>query len=104
MATRFGGKFGTSHSTMTDAAALISDIARKCPEITRIVHSVITSHRGSSGSSRRIKMQPDGHAIKLSVTANASHQVLYIYTSDKEAAQKFIKEGAEKKHFHVSIT
>ena len=102
MKTRSGGKFGTKHSTLTDAGAIIADIAAKCEHVTKVIHGVITVPRGSSGSSRRVKIQQVGHALKLAVIAGASHQELFIYATDKEAAQQYIKLGAEKENFTVN--
>ncbi|MCR4285779.1 MAG: DUF2103 domain-containing protein [Candidatus Kaiserbacteria bacterium] len=102
MKTRSGGKFGTKHCTLTDAGAIIADIASKCEHVTRVIHGVITVPRGSSGSSRKVKIQLVGHALKVSVVAGASHQELFIYATDKMAAQEYIRAGAKEKNFKVS--
>ena len=102
MKTRSGGKFGKNHSTLTEAGAIIADIATKCEHVTRVIHGVITVPRGSSGSSRRVKIQQVGHALKLAVVAGASHQELFIYATDNLAALEFIKMGAEKENFTVN--
>jgi len=102
MKYRSGGKFGKNHSSLTDAGAIIADIAVKCEHVTKVIHGVITVPRGSSGSSRRVKIQEDGYALKLAVTAGASHQELFIYATNKLAAVEFIRAGAEKAHFSVT--
>lgn len=102
MKTRSGGKFGKNHSTLTEAGAVIADIACKSEYVTKVIHGVITVSRVSSGNSRRVKIQQVGHALKLAVVAGASHQELFIYATDKEAAQQYIKLGAEKENFTVT--
>lgn len=102
MKARSGGKFGKNHSSLTDAGAIIADIAEKCEHVTRVIQGVISRPRGSSGSSRRVKIQYIGHALKLAVIAGASHQELFIYATDKEAAMQYIRTGAEKENFTVT--
>lgn len=103
MKTRSGGKFGKNHSTLTEAGAIIADIAAKCEHVTKVIHGVITVPRGSSGSSRRVKIQQAGHALKVAVVAGASHQELFVYATDRDAAQLYIKLGAEKENFKVTF-
>lgn len=102
MKTRSGGKFGKNHSTLTEAGAIIADIAAKCEHVTKVIHGVITVPRGSSGSSRRVKIQHVGHALKLAVIAGASHQELFIYATNNPATVEFIRAGAEKANFSVT--
>lgn len=102
MKTRSGGKFGKNHSTLTDAGAIIADIAAKCEHVTKVIHGVIKVPRGSSEGSRRVKILQVGQALKLAVAAGASHQELFVYVTDMGAAQQYIKAGAEKANFSVT--
>ena len=103
MKSRFGGKWGTNHCTVTDAAATIGDIAIECPAVTKVVQGIITSSRKTSGSSRRVKILKDGHALRVAVTGGASHQVLYVYSSDSTKTVELIRVRAMKVHFNVTV-
>ena len=100
MKKRNGGKFGKKHGTLTDAAVVIADIAHACPHVTRVLPGVISSPRGSSGSGRRVKVVHEGHALRLSVTGNASHQEIRIYATDKATACSWMKTRMEAKGFN----
>lgn len=101
MKTRAGGKFGTSHSTMSDAAAVVADMAAKCDLIKRVIHGPYATRRGSSGGSRKVKVTEEGHVLKVQVTSNASHQILYVHSDDRDAAKKYIEAGAKERGFMV---
>jgi hypothetical protein len=99
MKQRHGGKFGKKHGTLTDAAVVIADIGNKCPHVTRVIPGVISAPRGSSGSSRHVKVTCKGHALHVSVSSNASHQQMHMYTSDKAQACKWMQAEIEKVGF-----
>lgn len=99
MKSRAGGKFGKNHSSITDAAVVIADIANACPHVKRVIHGVIRNSHRSSASSRRVKVSTGAHALRLSITVNASHQELYLFSEDHVAACDWMKPRAEEKGF-----
>lgn len=101
MKKRSGGKFGTSHSTMTDAAAQIADIAERSEHITKIVHGRMVVSRGSSGSSKRVKITHEPHLLKVSITQNGSHQILFVHARDLAAASNDIEKGSRECGYRV---
>jgi hypothetical protein len=100
--TRAGGKFTKKHSTVLSAAGIVADIAHRCEEVKKISLSIITSKR-TTGSRRRVKLIPGGHALKILVTDGASHQELFVFTKEIGKVIEYISHGARAEGLEVII-
>ena len=79
-------KITNSHSTLTDTAREVVEIAQKYIEVSKIGIGFIThTHSGRRG----IKFLPISGGIKVIVRGSGAVQELYIYTSNPE----IIKDG-----------
>lgn len=85
--SRSGGKFTGNHTTLIPVAAIICDIADACPSVTKITPSFIKAGLNSVNGQRRVKITEKDGAILLSIRDNASHQEVYVYAKDKQAAK-----------------
>ena len=91
---RLGGKITTSHSTITDTAQVIVQLASKRSDVTKISVSIIKSVRGVR-KSLKFKIMPSG--LDTTVCGSGAVQKVFIYTKTpevtaKELATDFIKK------------
>ena len=93
---RAGGKFTGNHTNVIPAAAIVCDIAERCPDITRISPGFIKAGLKSVGGKRRIKCTPRPGGFLVSVRDNTSHQEVAIYTTNTQAAITFLKDFSQK--------
>jgi hypothetical protein len=101
--SRSCGKYSGNHTTLIPAAALVCDVAHECSSVTRISPGFIKAGLRSVNGHRRIKITENKGAILLSVRDNTSHQEVYVYASDSQAAKLAITCGARNANFHVSF-
>lgn len=97
---RQGGKFTGSHTTVTQAAGLVADIAARSPLVHKIAIGVIVPGKG--GGARRIKITDREHAMRLIVRGDGAIQELWIYSNDREQTKRIIAEGAKQESIAVS--
>lgn len=93
--TRAGGKFTGSHGTMTELAARVADIASDCSCVRKIAIGLIQTSRGRGGASRRVKILVMPWCLRLTVTANAAVQTLFVYGDSLSAMVQKLKEKLE---------
>ena len=103
--TRSGGVFGGSHTTLTNAAIIITNIAEKLSEVIRISPGHISSGLRPTSGSRRVKIVDlgDGKTIRLFIRDNITLQQVTISTEDKQKTMLAIAKGARNKGVHVSF-
>jgi len=87
---RGGGKITDSHTTVTEASALVVEVLVKRTEVTKI--SLGTIRQAGSGGERRLKCLPITGGIKIVVRGNGAVQDLFVYTNNSAATQE-IAEG-----------
>ena len=101
--SRSGGKYSGNHTTLIPAATLLCDIADTCWSVTRISPGFIKSGLRSVNGQRRVKITERDGAILLSVRDNASHQEVWVYASDIQAAKLGIARGARDANLNISF-
>lgn len=89
---RAGGKFASSHTTVIDAAAVVVDIAKKQPEVTKVVLGII---EGVKSKKNRLKFKPIQAGLEVKVYGNSGLQTLYIYTSDPGKVRGAIESASQ---------
>ncbi len=100
--SRAGGKYSGNHTTLIPAAAAVCDIAHACHHVTRISPGFIKTGLRAVGG-RRVKIVRDEASILLSIRGNISHQEVYVYADNVQAAMLVIARGARNENFHVSF-
>ncbi len=101
--SRSGGKFTNNHTTLVPAAAIVCDIANKCPSVTKITPGFIKAGIKSANGQRRVKITEKNGAILLSVRDNASHQEVYVYADDAQTAKLTIARGARNHKLNIAF-
>ena len=101
--SRSGGKYSGNHTTLIPAASILCDIAHGCNSVTRISPGFIKSGLHSVGGQRRVKIMECNSAILLSIRDNASHQEVWVYASDTQAAKLVIARGARDANLSISF-
>ena len=77
---RAGGKCTGSHTTVTDGAVVVVDVAQKSDLITKIVLGPITR---ASSRSRRLVFKEILAGWQVNVVDNVSIQTIFVYTAQK---------------------
>lgn len=101
--SRAGGKYSGNHTTLIPAAAIVCDIAHNCSSVTRISPGFITAGLRSAHGERRIKITEDEGTILLSVRDTTSHQEVYVYANNKQAAKLAIARGSRNAGLQISF-
>ena len=100
---RAGGKFCGKHGTCVPTAAIVADIAKACPFVTRILLGYISSGLKSARGLLRVKLRDEGGCLLLSIRDNGAHQEIRVYVSDKEQAKLHLSTGIQKAGIKVHI-
>lgn len=87
---RAGGKVTGSHTTVTDAAAVVVDAAEKHEPVSKIVLGIIER---VTSRKRRLAFREIQAGWQVNVVDNASIQTIYVYTSEKEATRQQLYES-----------
>ncbi len=101
---RAGGKYAGSHTTVIPAAALLTDVASRLPEVTKISLGFVTSGLRSVGGLRRAKVTERGGNLLVSVRDNTSLQQVVIYSADLQATKRALYRGGLDCGIEVSFT
>jgi hypothetical protein len=101
--SRSGGKFSGNHTTMISAAAIVADIAHKCPFVTNISPGFIKSGLKSVSGQRRVKISDDGSSILLAVRDNTSHQEIHVYSKNMQVTKLAIARGARDADLQIAF-
>ena len=101
--SRSGGKFNGNHTTLIPAACTVSDIAEACPSVTKISPGFIKAGLKSVNGIRRVKITDDRQCLLLSVRDNTSHQEIYVYVTDMQAAKQALAKGARNAGLSLSF-
>ena len=91
---RHGGKFSGNHSTLTDAAIIVADIAAARAEVSCVSPGFISSGKGGANGQRKVKISDAPWGLLLTVSQNASVQEVRILTSDIHETKLSIARGA----------
>jgi hypothetical protein len=100
---RSGGKYTGNHTTLIPAAIIVCDIADACESVVRISPGFIKAGLKSVNGQRRVKISEQEGAILLSVRDNTSHQEIYVYAHDMQAAKLAVARGARSKGLAISF-
>jgi hypothetical protein len=90
-----GGKITRSHTTAIDEAAALVKAADRLPEVKKIVLGVIV--RGLPVGLPRLKCLPVTGGLRIEVRGTAAKQQLYVYTSDIEATESYLRKLFDKR-------
>jgi hypothetical protein len=82
---RQGGKFTGSHTTVTDASALVVDAAVKLPQVSKIGLGLIKNKKNRV---RRLAFREIPAGWEVTVCGNVSIHTVYIYTNDRESVKE----------------
>lgn len=99
--SRLGGKFNGNHTTLTHLAAIVCDIAEKCPEVTKISPGFLTAGLRSVNGQRRVKIVQHPGMIFLSIRDNTSHQEVHVYASKVQPALEWIARGVRDEEIAI---
>ena len=79
---RSGKKIGGGHTTVTDLAAELTDMAVKLPEVSRVSPGIIKTGPDMAGGQRRVKLMNLPGYLLLKVRPGRSMQEVRVYTKD----------------------
>ena len=79
---RSGKKIGGGHTTVTDLAAELTDMAVKLPEVSRVSPGIIKTGPDMAGGQRRVKLMNLPGYLLLKVRQGRSMQEVRVYTKD----------------------
>lgn len=82
--SRSGGKFRGSHTTVTDTAARIADIAAHIPGVTKVSPGYIKAGLPPAQGKLRVKIIRRVSHILLSVRGNTNNQELLVYSDNHQ--------------------
>ena len=83
-----GGKVTRSHTTVTDAAAVVVKKLEKAPEVSKISLGEMKLRLGHA--QRSLKCLPINGGLKVVVRGVTNKQELFVYTSDTSATEKLL--------------
>lgn len=91
---QLGGKITTSHSTITDTAQVLVQLASKRSDVTKISVSIIKSI-GGGRKSLKFKILPGG--LDATVCGSGAAQKIFVYTKTPEiTAKELLADFAEQ--------
>ncbi|MBI2989807.1 MAG: hypothetical protein HYY51_01280 [Candidatus Magasanikbacteria bacterium] len=81
MKHRDGGKYGGSHTTITEDACAVLDAAADMPEVIKIVLKAIGNDRRRAGSPLRVKCVPVPHTacLRVAIVKGGTSQEAFVY-------------------------
>lgn len=82
MPHRNGEKFRGTHTTYSDLAARVADIAVRLEEVKGVSPGVLQNGTGSSGGTQKVKFCDMQGFLLLTVRQSSSVQELRVYCSD----------------------
>ncbi len=88
MQHRNGKKFRGTHTTLTDLALVVADIAIKLPEVKGVSPGHIQTGKGVAGGARKVKIGSHKGGVLLTVRQARSVQELRIFFTSGEQATK----------------
>ncbi|MDP2647706.1 MAG: DUF2103 domain-containing protein [Candidatus Yanofskybacteria bacterium] len=100
---RQGGKFGGKHTTFTDLAIILVDIARKRPEVKTISAGFIQQGGSSTGGDRGVKILDMRGGLLLKIRQSRSVQEVRIFTENPHATKLAIAIGARNNNARISF-
>lgn len=81
---RDGGKIGGDHTTLSDLAAILVDIAVNLPEVSRISPGYLKNSVGGGRSARSVKLSDCQGGLLLTVRQNGSVQEVRVFTKNPQ--------------------
>ncbi len=100
---RSGGKYGPSHTTVIPAAAILTDIAERQPEVSKISLGFIKAGLPSIEGKFRAKITERPGNLLVSVRDNTSMQELTLYTPEPAKTKRTLYRAAKKDGIEVSF-
>lgn len=100
---RLGGKYCGSHTTVIPAAAILTDIAHRKLEVSKILLGYIKAGLNSVNGQKRVKLTDCEGSVLLSVRDNTTHQEVRIYTSNNHETKLSIAREARNNGLAISF-
>ena len=102
---RSGGKFTGNHTTLTQLACQVADIANKLSGVKKITPGFIQSGIGSGKCARRVKFTDESNAcILLSIRENGTHQEVRVYVSDLQETRTALARAVRDEDIPIRFT
>lgn len=100
---RNGGKFSGNHTTLTDLAAVLADVAVKLPSVRRISPGFISAGQGTGKGERRVKFLDKNGGVLLVIRQSHTIQDLWIITDDRQETKLAIARAARDMNVAISF-
>ena len=100
---RAGGKFSGKHTTLTEAAAILADVAEQQVDVRKISLGYISPSLSSVGGKRRAKVKKRMGNLLVSVRDNTSRQEIVIYTDNAQKTMRALYRGGLEEGIEVSF-
>jgi hypothetical protein len=103
MPIRAGGKMRGTHTTFSDLAAEVVDLAHRIPEIVGISAGVLQSGKGFAGGSQKVKIGDFKGGVILTVRQSRSVQEIRLYVTCEQAAKLAIAKALRNANIPITF-
>lgn len=93
MPHKAGSLYAGSHTTCIDLTAKACDAIEGLPVVTSISLGIIDVMRGSSGSTKKVKVTFTDAGLRLLVKQGGAVQYVYVYTSHKQQGMEQVSRA-----------
>lgn len=103
MPHRNGGKFRGTHTTCSDFAARVADIAVRLTEVKGISLGLLQNGTGSSGGTQKVKFCDMQGFLLLTVRQSSSVQELRVYCSNIQTTRTALARALRDQNISISF-
>lgn len=103
MPHRDGKKFLGTHTTYTDLAARVADVAVRLADVRGVSPGVVKNGSGTSGGSQRVKFADMPGFLLLTVRQSSSVQELRVYCSDIQTTRTALARALRNQDIPIAF-
>lgn len=103
MPHRNGKKFRGTHTTYSDLAARVADIAVRLKEVRGVSPGLLQNGKGSSGGTQKVKFANMQGFLLLTVRQASSVQELRVYCSDMQTTSTALARALLDEHIPIAF-
>lgn len=103
MPHRNGEKFRGTHTTYTDLAARVADIAVRIADVKGVSPGVLQNGSGASGGAQKVKFADMHGFLLLTVRQASSVQELRVYCSNIQKTRTALARALRDEHIPIAF-
>lgn len=93
---------GREHTTLTETAALVAYVLKKCPNIKMIAPGEIKTSRKRTAGKRHLTITVTNAGLRLIVTGQSVQHVA-VHTDEPQVVIEYLKTAKSLRDFAVSV-